>query len=108
MHVIVPRCFMEYHLIDYYNSNYIQLDVSQSETQDAAPKADKGMTSLKYAHPVPSGIASLSHDGSLKARPPRFFTAAYTGLTTENFEDSFNLGGDPEDRVFIFRQVSSK
>ena len=101
----LPRCWTEFHSIDYHNDRLFKLDVSQSATQDAAPGASEtSKTSLKMAMPVPSGISGLGHDSSLGANPARFFTAAFTGLSAEHYDDSVTKGADPEDRVFVFRQ----
>ena len=80
------------------------ISIIQTTEQDSAPLSGGTVTSLKYAHPVPSGIGSLSHDSTLRANPSRFFSAAFTGLTSQNIEESQNKGADPEDRIFMFRQ----
>ena len=55
---------------------------------------------------VPTGISSLVHDTSLGVTSTGggYFHASFTGMTTEQADVTATYQGDPEDRVFVFRE----
>ena len=54
---------------------------------------------------TPSGLGSLAHDTSLgsSAAGGGYFAASFIGMTSAHADDTALGGGEPEDRVFVFR-----
>ena len=96
-------CRLEFHEVR-ISGGTIQIDTQASSNVDKDPSPTASRTGFKYAAPIPSGLGSLAHESGLLARPPRFFTAAFVGTTREHVVEHQAKGGDPEDRIFTFRQ----
>jgi hypothetical protein len=99
-YVAVARC-------DNYNRNHGSCVLEFF----SVPHLRRGMLDLatiggpQLALRIPSGIGSLVHDTSLglPSTAGGYFHASFIGTTPENVESTEAQGGDPEDRVFVFR-----
>ena len=54
---------------------------------------------------TPAGMGNLNHDTSLGVKPVEggFFHGSFVGMTSEHADETEIGGGEPEDRIFVFR-----